>query len=203
VSCLPHFSAKVLMPGRPAFQRQHPGIELAIQHSLAPPDLDQSGIQFGIRFGLGKWPGLICDLLLQSDVAPACAGQLLNDGCRLLSPADLAKVTILLDDDSFHELWVNWFEINGLVGWESLKFTKCDDVHVLLEAATDGHAVVLEPEFLISNLLKSGRLVHPFDYSPVKAGYYLTYTANALDASECRLFRDWILTHMDGQRHMA
>ncbi len=192
VASLPHFSARVLFPGRDAFRERFPQLDFEVDHTLALPRFSEEGGDFAIPFGAGNWPGFEAELLFNSPVAPACSPRLL-ERFALEEPADLKRVPILLDDNAFHEMWIDWFRINELGGWEKLNYVNCNDIHALLSSAVAGYGVILEPRFMIEDLLASGALVMPFAKSLGNYGYYLAYPATTLANSACRAFRDWLL----------
>ncbi|WP_313608063.1 LysR substrate-binding domain-containing protein [Rhizobium sp.] len=200
VHALPHFSAKILMPGKEAFQVEHPNITLNINSSLAPWDFtSMSGVDFAIGFGLLDKLPVECDLLLASPAHPAASAKF-----RRAKPSvqeELLASSILLDDDQFHQMWVEWFKVNGLTGWERLRFNRCPDIHMLLQACADGHGIVLEPDFLVDEMVDGGRIIKPFGGQPIQTAYYLTSSESALQRSECRLFKSWIIDYVVGRRH--
>jgi DNA-binding transcriptional LysR family regulator len=197
IETLPGFSAEVLMPGQAEFKRQNPKVTLEVYHSVAPPAFSE-GLDFAIYFGRGSWPTLRSDLLFNSALTPACSPKLVKSA-RLKTAADLQSVPILIEDNEFHELWIDWFRANGVAGWESLRYINCNDIHAMLSLAVSGEGALLEPEFLIRKLLASKQLVTPFSLSLRDYGYYLLYPESTLKQSYCRAFRDWLVQYVRAQ----
>lgn len=192
VASVPQFSARVLFPMRQEFAEAHPHVEMTIEHTLAVPDFPEDECDFAVLFGKGSWPGLESDLLFNSPTGPACAPVMIERH-RLATIADLVRLPILLDDSSFHSLWVDWYKAAGTSGWENLMFIPCNDIHALLAAAAQGYGMVMEPDFVLQDLLASGTVVRPFDTIMSFYGYHLVYPAETLHKESCRTFRDWFL----------
>ena len=195
VASLPHFSARILIPGREELQDKHPNVSLSVEHTLALPDF-ADGYDFSIQFGRGSWEGTTNEPLFYSPVTPACSPKLVEQ-VGLSHPSDLQNTTILLDDYSFHDMWIEWFKMNELSGWETLNYTKCNDIHALLNVAVAGYGVVLEPRFVIQDQLAAGSLVTPFDVSLKTYGYFLVYPSATLKRTAAKTFRDWLLAKVN------
>ncbi|MGD9743965.1 MAG: LysR substrate-binding domain-containing protein [Hyphomicrobium sp.] len=192
VTALPHFSAHQLFPGRDEFMRSFPQFDFEVDHNLALPRFPEEGYDFAIAFGTGSWPGFESELLFNSPVMPACSPKLL-ERLPLDRPEDLKRVPILLDDNTFHEMWVDWFRINELAGWEKLNYVNCNDIHALLSSAIAGYGVILEPRCMIEEFLGARTLVLPFAKALTNYGYHLVYPSTSIGTSAGRAFREWIL----------
>src|SRR5215218_1555992 len=57
VSTITSFAAKWLMPRLSKFQQQHPSIDVRVTTSTELTDFEHDGVDVGIRYGHGKWPG--------------------------------------------------------------------------------------------------------------------------------------------------
>src|SRR5713101_4701458 len=71
VSTLASLAAKWLLPRLSPFQEAHPGIDV------------------GIRYGRGQWPGVRADWLMADELFPVCSPALLNGSKPLKCPEDL------------------------------------------------------------------------------------------------------------------
>jgi DNA-binding transcriptional LysR family regulator len=192
IASVPHFSAHILFPARLAFMQLYPQLNLVIDHTFTTPDFSEDGYDFAVLFGKNDWPGFKADLLFHSPTAPACAPSLVErEGMAKLG--DIARVPILLEHSCFHGLWVDWFVELGAEGWEKLNYVPCNDFHALLITAAQGYGFVMEPDFVIGDLLAKGHLVRPFAHAMSNYGYYLVYRAESLQKQSCRTFRDWLL----------
>jgi DNA-binding transcriptional LysR family regulator len=71
------------------FQERCPDIDVRISATDEVVDLTRRDFDPAIRCGLGRYPGLTVELLMQNEVFPACSPQLLKSGPPLNSPDDL------------------------------------------------------------------------------------------------------------------
>jgi DNA-binding transcriptional LysR family regulator len=202
VSVAPFFSSVWLTPRLMGFYHRHPGIELRLHHSYQPADHRREGIDLGINWGSGNWPGVKKELVLDGALTPVAAPDLL---ARLGAPAVPAR---LLDLTLFYEFdladWASWFERAGVALPKDAKSFRLNDSHALRRAALDGHGVALFFRGLVEDDLRSGRLVQPFRLA-VDTGfdYYLNYADRQELPAKAKAFRRWLLderdTAQDGQ----
>jgi LysR family glycine cleavage system transcriptional activator len=64
VTMTPGFARSWLMPRLGGFWAAHADIPVIIHSSLALADLVRDGLDLGIRFGDGRWPGVVADYLV-------------------------------------------------------------------------------------------------------------------------------------------
>ena len=69
-----------------------------------------------------------------------------------------------------------------------------DDSSVLLRAVLSGQGVSLGLLPLVQNELHSGHLIRPFgdEFTPSRS-YHLVYPPDAMEQSQLKAFRDWIV----------
>ncbi|WP_113912497.1 LysR family transcriptional regulator [Roseovarius dicentrarchi] len=79
ISVTPQFAASWLMPRLGDFQALHPGVDLMVHPSPQRADPSPGGVDIAIRFGLGQWPGLEAELLLQTEIVVVAAPSLVGD----------------------------------------------------------------------------------------------------------------------------
>ncbi len=77
ISCMPSFAMVWLIPRLPAFQAAHPAIEVRLDTSSRFVDFARDGIDVGIRFGTGQWPGVAAEFLFSETLFPICAPALI------------------------------------------------------------------------------------------------------------------------------
>ena len=114
VSTLDAFAAKWLVPRLFRFRRAHGGIDVRLSTSERLADFVTDGIEIGIRYGRGRYPGLKAELLLEEDISPVCSPKLLEGPLPLSAPADLIHHTLIHDD--FHVDWAMWLKTAGVEG---------------------------------------------------------------------------------------
>ncbi|MFN3581826.1 MAG: LysR substrate-binding domain-containing protein [Pseudomonas sp.] len=170
----------------------HPNIDLRIHASHEPVTLDGVTADLAIRYGDGRWPGLIAEKLFDNTFVPACSPHLgLHDVAQLPShplihfrPQGIASAP--LDWST----WQKQAKVPGLDVNAGLVFS--DETHAI-SAAVGGQGVALMGRELIEDELKEGRLVQPFGPELVGKPFYLVYPESRRDDPTILAIRDWVL----------
>ncbi|WP_310326262.1 transcriptional regulator GcvA [Aminobacter aminovorans] len=194
------FASKWLMRRIDSFRKLHPDIELRFDISYEVRDFDLDDVDVAIRFGMGKYPGLVADRLFDNMIIPVCSPALLASGPPLRVPRDLFHHTLVHIEWSQQGVtWPNWRMWMAAAGVDdfddsrSVVFTTSSDA---VQAAIDGSAVALADFAMVANDLSEGRLVRPFDLGirvSREFAYFLVYPRNAADDPRIVAFRAWIL----------
>ncbi|HLZ66346.1 MAG TPA: transcriptional regulator GcvA [Aliidongia sp.] len=197
VTTMPSFAARWLIPRLGAFGRLHP--EIAVR-TLADDKLatfKDDDVDVAIRFGTGKYPGLICDFLFREEVFPVCSPRLLEGSRPLDRLEDLEHHTLLHDEPhpGLHELeWSAWLGTRGIHHIDAHQGPRFTYTHMSLTAAAMGQGVALGTSVLCADDLESGRLVRPFpDTIVADFAYYLVFPPMALERPLVAAFRGWML----------
>jgi len=205
ISVLPSFAVSWLVPRLSRFKAQHPEIDVRLDTTDRVVDLRREGIDLGIRFGAGDYPGLEVYRLLDEEIFPVCSPALLEGPHPLKSPEDLRHHSLL------HVDWTPFMEETG--DWKlwlmAAGFDKVVDVsrgprfshtNLALQAAVHGQGVVIGSQALAADDLAAGRLVRPFGMSvPVNFCYFVVTTPAAARLPKVAAFKDWLLAEAAGQ----
>lgn len=192
VSITPAFGAKWLIYHLPRFWEQYPEIDVRVHHSIQTVDLHQDDVDIAVRFGAGKWDGMVSEFLLRVDYVPVCSPGLLEGDRPLRRPEDLRHHTLLHEDD--HSGWIQWLAVAGVTDVDPRRGPVIDDATVILHAAGEGKGVALGRSSLIGEDLAAGRLVKPFDLTMSSdLGYHLVYLPSALERQKVKVFRDFLV----------
>lgn len=190
----PAFTAKWLAPRLFDFAQKNPDIDLRFSASLRLMDFERDGIDIAIRFGMGgDDTGLYSRVLIHEWLSPMVAPDL---AARLKTPADLASIT-LLDDDNLQFLkppadWPAWFRAAGVDNPPRIvpRFSQADHA---IDAAEAGAGAVLGRISLTAGALRDGRLVMPFPIAITTQAHYRILCPEGSEAKpQIRAFLDWI-----------
>lgn len=199
VTVSPAFAAKWLLPRIHRFQGSHPGIDLRLDTSQRPVDFVAHGIDVGVRYGEGHWPGLVAIKLMDEEVFPVCAPALLARSPGLRAPADIARYTLIHDltmgNNPALPTWRSWLDDVGHPEIFSEHGLRIDNSAAVLQAAAEGQGLALARSVMVADDLATGRLVRPFENipCPVSLSYYVVYRPDSESASHVTAFRDWLL----------
>jgi LysR family glycine cleavage system transcriptional activator len=204
VTASPSFAGKWLVQRLHRFQEQHPDIDVRISATDALVDLTRGDFDIAIRYGTGRYPGLVIELLLKNEVFPACSPELLRNGPPLETPADLRNHVLLHDQqtdrDPLAPSWPMWLKAAGVNDAQASHGLSFSANVLALEAAIAGHGVTLAYSTTAAADIAAGRLVRLFSLSlPDTFAYYIAAAPAALERPKVKAFRDWLRREADIQ----
>ena len=194
----PTFAGMWLVPRLSAFRRLHPELDVLIDASDRLVDFDRDGIDVGIRWGGGRYPGLDSLRLFDEQVFPVCHPSLLRGDYPLRNLDDIAHHTLIhLDWPKEKGEWVDWRQWLAAAGGKvalaerGIHFTAHSDC---LRAAVDGQGITLASDSLVADDLRSGRLVRPFALAlDTDVQMFLVYRSDRAGEAAITAFRDWLV----------
>lgn len=196
VSVLPSFGQRWLVPRLGDFRRRFPEIDVRIQATPRNADFVREGVDVGVRYGVGQYPGLRTRLLMTEEVFPAASPTLLGGAGGLRDWGDLARHTLLHDytgrEDEQWITWRPWLAQAGLATLDLMRGLFYDDSAMMVEAAVQGQGVMIARSALVSDALRDGRLVALFGVRrPADYAYYVVTPEAVADQPRIRAFVDW------------
>jgi LysR family glycine cleavage system transcriptional activator len=171
----------------------HPDIDLRIHASHEPVALDGVTADIAIRYGDGRWPGLVAEKLFDNTFIPACSPLLgLHDAAELprhtlIHFRNQAVISSPLD----WAVWQKQAQVPGLDVAAGLVFS--DETHAV-SAAVGAQGVALMSRQLIEDELTAGRLVQPFGPELEGKPFFLVYPESRRNDPSIQAVREWILT---------
>ena len=192
LSTVPSFGANWLVPRLGAFRKRHRDVDLVVLSSSELVDFARDPVDVGVRFGLGRYPGVRAELLFGEEYLPVASPRLLRGRKALRRPADLRRHTLLHDES--HDAWRAWLAAAGADGVDPERGVVFSDSSQLVSAAAAGQGVALARKLLAAPYLRSRRLVRAFKGS-VRAefAYYVVCAEGRADEPAIRAFREWVL----------
>jgi LysR family glycine cleavage system transcriptional activator len=198
VTVSPAFAAKWLLPRIDGFQGECPETDVRLETSLRPVDFVAQRIDIGVRYGMGNWPGLQADKLMDEEIYPVCSPGFLRQKKRLRQPEELIHETLIhdlsMDGHAEFPTWRAWLQKAGVSGVSTTRGMKINNSAAVLQAALEGHGVALARSVMARDDLLSGRLVRLFPEitfsSPL--AYYVVYRPDCASLPRLAAFRDWL-----------
>lgn len=197
VSVPPSFAARWLAPRMVRFSAEHPEIEVWISADMQLTDVAGGRADVAVRYGVGDYPGVRSELLLDAGVIPVCSPALLSGRHPLRKPADLADHTLIHVGAGRVEEprpdWSAWLKARGVSGVDASAGSRYDQTAFAIEDAANGRGVALAPRAFVAADLASGRLVAPFadGYLPTDMAYHVLTRRNG-GREEARTFVAWL-----------
>ncbi len=198
VTTLPTFASHWLVPRLGHFQLRHPDLAVRLDSSVGLCDLN-SQFDIAIRSGMGQWPGMVAEPLVEYTLTPVLSPILAERVGGIRHPSDLAGLPLL--DYAHHEdvrYWHLWFALAD-VAVDRLRTGPQYDVQAITgQAAVMGQGVALVcPAFFAADIA-AGRLVVPFPDLILRTdrSYWLVCSQRRIDEPKIKAFRDWILSEV-------
>lgn len=193
LSCTPTFAVQWLMPRLPAFQQQHPQVDVRISVTNRLVDFSRDDVDLAVRHGFGRYEGLESIRFIDDSTLPVCSPQLLEKYGPLREAGDLKSVPLLHDEN--RNEWRRWLEAAGAAEVDASGGTVFIDSNGALDAAKAGHGIALTRRSLVSRELAEGALIAPFGKDMASTlAYFLVYPRRMLDNPDLVTLIDWMLS---------
>lgn len=200
VSSPPGFTSKWLVPRLYRFSNAHPAIDTRVSSTLTLANFTTDGVDIAVRSlpaDAGPKPGLVLEKLLDVSFVPVCSPRLIKEHGPLSVPDALKGIPLIHDDSFAHPglmpMWNEWFKEAGLNGADvsrGLHFSSADHA---LEAAIEGAGLLLAPDALAYDELRTGRLVMAASlFRHSGPAYYLACIKGREKDPKVNAFRNWI-----------
>ncbi|RZU02177.1 LysR substrate-binding domain-containing protein [Rivibacter subsaxonicus] len=205
VTTFASFASLWLIPRLPAFEREHPDIDIRILATDRLEALDQTELDVALRFGessavpAGTVP--LFDEVVTPAISPALAARIAQGSAPPMArAADLVAHTLLEEDDvrpsARYLRWQHWLSRHGEPTLEPRRWLHLNFTHQQVQAAEEGQGVTLARLALSSEALDSGRLVEPFGADgrlAVPCAYWLARGEPDVQRPEVEDFLAWVL----------
>jgi len=193
-----------LMPRVSGFREHRPVSVLRLLAADPFTDPLQSEVDFSVRFGTGRWPGLEAVKLFDDLVVPVASPDYVARHGAPRRPADLVDHELLHTDDVDRTWlpWSAWFADHGIAlprrDPDALIFNAYPN---LIQAAIDGQGVALGWVHLVRRPLERGELLRlTGDVLKPREVQYLTWRASRDLTPAAQAFRDWIVAEARAER---
>ena len=156
-------------------------------------DFAREGVDCGIRYGFGDWPGLLAERLFSATLTPVCSPRLLEGPQPLQEPADLARHTLLhaLDDMDDWRLWLRAAGVPASIRSAAQVRIRCRSRCRRRSAAPASRSPAARSPTRRS---PPAAWSSPFDLElPSECAYYFVVPERSADQPKIQAFRDWLL----------
>lgn len=187
ITMTPAFATQWLMPRLGEFWAKHPEVPLLLHPDQRAVDLRRDGIDLGIRFGTGKWPGVEAELLTAARYVIVAAPDLVQ-GRKDLTPAEMSAMPWVIEQDWPEAL--AWLKSNGLRP-DAMHITWMPNEELALAAAREGLGLHVEAATLVEQDVEEGYLVVLGSIHDESLAYYMVRKPGPV-RPELRIFMKWL-----------
>jgi LysR family glycine cleavage system transcriptional activator len=171
VSMLASFLQTWLLPRLQDFSAKYPGVDLRCHTSADLVDFLHSDVQAAVRFGIGGWPQVHSEKILDEWLVPVCSKAMLAKHGPIRTRDDLARVPLLhaKSEPSF------------------------DDSVTVIRAAEASHGYALARWSLAEQEIARGRLVIASSIViPAPRAYFFVCPPGYVTLDKISTFRSWL-----------
>ena len=205
ISTWASFASMWLIPRLEAFQSAHPEIDIRIDATDVPVDLETTDIDVALRY---TRPGNLPDGALRlfgEQLTPVASPWLLKSGHALTRGEDLAHFALIEASDSHRTqnlqwlTWRRWLDQHGFKKLEPKRWLYFNYAHQIAQAALTGEGVALTRMPLVADSLASGDLVEilPSMRLDSPLAYWLIVGPRSAARPEIKAFCDWLVAEAE------
>lgn len=194
LSTTPAFAAKWLVPRLAGLHDEHPTIDLHVHASYEPVDLHARNVDVdvAIRYGLGRYKGLVSTLLMRDRFAPVASPAL-----RIKNVRDIAAHRRIHFDwqrpQPVDLSWSAWFRRAGLKHKASASDVHYSEESHAIQAAVAGQGVALLSLVLVQDELKLGLLEQLVGPKLEGLSYHLVRSTERPNSEAAAAVEKWLL----------
>lgn len=205
VSCLPGFAVNWLFPRLIRFDQLHADTPVSISTDASPLGFATGQSDLAILYGMGNYPGLHVERLMDERLFPVCSPALLREDLPLDELADLAHHTLLMDEladvGGTPPTWAFWAEQTGQILPKPARVRRFGQTNMVVQAAVQGLGVALGREPLVRDALANGSLVRPLEGVALSQySYWLVRPKATMKSERLRRFCDWLFVEAGGEK---
>lgn len=189
---LPTLAEKWLVPRLSRFHAAHSALDIQLMTSFRDIRFEAEDVDMASFMGKEVPPGLDGLRLFDDAFQPVCSPAFLRDTCRLATPADLSKATLLYSVRRMDD-WPRWLELAGRARLKPKRSLSFENSSLAIQGAVDGLGVAIVQCAYVRELLKVGALVNPFELvGRSDNGYYLVWSPTRAATPAFRSFLQWL-----------
>lgn len=199
VSTFASFASLWLLPRLAAFHQAHPDIDIRVSAQDALVDLDEGELDLALRHQRKATPTAGAEWLFDEQLSPVASPALLSEGPALRRVADLARHTLVEDDDERRYdgalSWRAWLAAQGQPHLRPRRWLYLSYAHQQVQTALAGQALALGRLAMCQQALRRGELIEPFGVAARTASpyaYWLLLSAQGHERPEVLAFATWI-----------
>jgi LysR family glycine cleavage system transcriptional activator len=197
VHSTPSFASQWLMRRLARFGETHPELDIRLQASLLPINLNQGTVDIDIRYNPGQPSvGAVLVPFPEDMIVPLCSPFLARGVKPIRRPTDLAYQTLIHSEVTILG-WRDWARRHRKVRLDLERGPRFDRSFMAISAAVDGLGVCLDSLLLAEQEIRTGKLIVPFAGDVMRArGHGFFTLRSTADLPKIRSFREWLFDEL-------
>jgi LysR family glycine cleavage system transcriptional activator len=200
ISTWASFASMWLIPRLEDFQSDNPDIDIRIDASDVPVDMETADVDVALRYARPGQVPIGAIRLFGEQLAPVASPWLLNSGQPLNRGADLAHFGLIEASDSHRTqnlewlTWRRWLDTHNFKSLEPKRWLYFNYAHQIAQAALTGQGLALARMPLVADSLASGDLVEILPHMRLDSpmAYWLIVGPRSGARPEIMAFCSWL-----------
>jgi len=200
ISTWASFSSMWLIPRLEAFQSEHPDIDIRIDATDVPVDLDTTDVDLVLRYAKPANVPSGAIRLFGEQLTPVASPWLLKSGHALQRGEDLVHFALIEASDACRTqhlewlTWRRWLDTQHFEKVEPKRWLYFNYAHQIAQAALTGQGVALARMPMVADSLASGDLVEVLPGMRLDSplAYWLIVSPRSAARAEIKAFCDWL-----------
>ncbi len=200
ISTWASFASMWLIPRLEDFQSAHPDIDIRIDASDVPVDLETAESDIALRYVRPAQAPAQAIRLFGEQLTPVASPWLLKSGHALKKGSDLAHFGLIEASDSHRTqnlqwlTWRRWLDTHNFKTLEPKRWLYFNYAHQIAQAALTGQGLALARMPLVADSLASGDLVEILPHMRLESpmAYWLIIGPRSAARPEIVAFCDWL-----------
>lgn len=192
------FATYWVVPRLAQFHLDNPGIELRLHTSNKDLDLNQEGLDLGVRRGDGVWSGYESALIAKELLIPVASPGFVERSPQIRDLSDLAALPLIHLEEPFRvtPTWSDWFAAMGWRYDDAGSGLRLNDYALVIQAAMAGEGIALGWRHTIAKLLDQQLLVKIGAWQwETGAGFYLLQDGRERPSRQVEVVWDWMVSN--------
>ena len=194
------FASMWLIPRLEAFQQHNPEMDIRIDASDTPVDVELADVDVALRYGRASAMPAGALRMFGEQITPVISPWLLKSGPPLRKPEDLAQFTVIEAGDAHRThlewlTWRRWLELQNVAGLQPKRWLYFNYAYQMVQAALTGQGVVLARLPLVAESLANGDLIEALPNRRMDSplSYWLIVAPRAAQRPEIKAFCNWLM----------
>jgi len=210
ISTWSSFASLWLIPRLTDFHRTHPDIDIRINATDVPVDLETADVDVALRYALPAQVPAHAQQLFGEQLTAVASPVLLRQAGAIHRPSDLAHHALIeagMAQRSPHMEWLSWqrwLEAQQLQHLEPVRWLYFNYAHQIAQAALTGQGVALARMPLVVDSLVQANLVEVLPGTRLDSpmAYWLLVGTQSAPRDETQVFCRWLHTQAEATRNM-
>ncbi len=210
ISTWSSFASLWLIPRLADFHLTHPDIDVRINATDVPVDLETADVDVALRYALPAQVPARAEQLFGEQLTAVASPALLRQAGAIHRPSDLAHHALIeagMAQRSVHMEWLSWqrwLEAQQLQHLEPVRWLYFNYAHQIAQAALAGQGVALARIPLVADSLAQGSLVEVLPGTRLDSpmAYWLLVGTQSAPRDETQAFCGWLHAQAQATRSM-